>query len=145
MTSFFCLLLTAWQRATCQVFTTDYSHLNIAMLTQESQDKLAKFKVFLRSKDGNQETDDESIKGDLETKLEFLLDVDDIADQRELIKKYFISTSGLSLLIEALGDEVAIALKNPRRHFDKQRIREKLQQRQEELNKAGSSYNFFNG
>ena len=75
--------------------------------------------------------------GELEVRLEFILDVQKEAfDQKELIKKYFSLTSGLSLIIDAFQTELAAGIMNPRKHFDKQKTYEKLVMIQENLKKV---------
>ena len=90
------------------------------------------FRNYLREKDDNCEE-----MGDHEVRLEFVLDVQKEAfDQKELIKKYFSLTSGLSLIIDAFQTELAAGILNPKRHFDIQKTSEKLIMVKEDIKKV---------
>ena len=70
-------------------------------------------------------------------KLEFVLDLSESNfDQRALLRKYFSLTSGLGLIIEVLQKELTAGILDPKKHFDKQGVYEKLIMLKENLLKV---------
>lgn len=67
------------------------------------------------------------------TKMEFVLEFDPFQNQKDFIMKYFMNSIGLSLIISALGQEIVMSLNDPYKHFDKQKVTEKLQNKQQEI------------
>ena len=107
------------------------------------QDPLDKFRNYLLEKDAYSNEDPHGM-GELEVRLEFILDVQkETFDQKELIKKYFSMTSGLDLIIDVFQEELASGIMNPKKHFDVQKTYEKLVMIQENLQKV-SMYIFEN-
>ena len=100
------------------------------------QDSLDKFRNYLLEKDAYSNEDPHGM-GELEVRLEFILDVQkETFDQKELIKKYFSMTSGLDLIIDVFQEELASGIMNPKKHFDVQKTYEKLVMIQENLKKV---------
>ena len=111
------------------------------------QDSLDKFRNYLLEKDAYSNEDPHGM-GELEVRLEFILDVQkETFDQKELIKKYFSMTSGLDLIIDVFQEELASGIMNPKKHFDVQKTYEKLVMIQENLKKVhilfASIYSLF--
>ena len=107
------------------------------------QDPLDKFRNYLLEKDAYSNEDPHGM-GELEVRLEFILDVQkETFDQKELIKKYFSLTSGLVLIIDVFQEELASGIMNPKKHFDVQKTYEKLVMIQENLQNV-SMYIFEN-
>ena len=107
------------------------------------QDPLDKFRNYLLEKDAYSNEDPHGM-GELEVRLEFILDVQkETFDQKELIKKYFSMTSGLVLIFDVFQEELASGIMNPKKHFDVQKTYEKLVMIQENLQKV-SMYIFEN-
>ena len=100
------------------------------------QDSLDKFRNYLLEKDAYSNEDPHGM-GELEVRLEFILDVQkETFDQKELIKKYFSMTSGLDLIVDVFQEELASGIMNPKKHFDVQKTYEKLVMIQENLKKV---------
>lgn len=90
--------------------------------TLQNQELLSQFRSYLCEKDGPSFD-----MGELEVRLEFILDVQkDTFDQKELIKKYFSLTTGLDLIIDGFQEELAAGIMKPKKHFDVQKTYEKL-------------------
>ena len=107
------------------------------------QDPLDKFRNYLLEKDAYSNEDPHGM-GELEVRLEFILDVQkETFDQKELIKKYFSMTSGLVLIFDVFQEELASGIMNPKKHFDVQKTYEKLVMIQENLQNV-SMYIFEN-
>ena len=95
-----------------------------------------KFRNYLLEKDAYSNEDPHGM-GELEVRLEFILDVQkETFDQKELIKKYFSMTSGLDLIVDVFQEELASGIMNPKKHFDVQKTYEKLVMIKENLQKV---------